>query len=156
MELGMKNNVRKLRIAAGFEPKDFAAAANISVSFLSRIERGERGLSMELAADFSRILKCDANELVPMNFGHKLPAEADMNTMTVVVGAVLEAIEEAKIKVSPDETGAIASFMYNQAINSSLTVMQIREISKTLIKARKKNLKAEPLVVYPRKKSSAK
>jgi hypothetical protein len=34
--------------------------------------------------------------------------------------------------------------------------MQIREISKTLIKARKKNLKAEPLVVYPRKKSGAK
>jgi transcriptional regulator with XRE-family HTH domain len=156
MELGMKNNVRKLRIAAGLEPKDFAAEAKISVSFLSRIERGERGLSMELVADFSRILKCDPNELVPMNLGHKLPAEADMNTMAIVFGAVLEAVEQTKFKVSTDEMGAIASFMYNQAISSSLTVMQIREISKTLIKARKKNLKPEPLIIFPTKKITKK
>ncbi len=150
----MKNNVRKLRKEAGMESKDFAAEANISVAFLSRIERGERGMSMELLADFSRILKCDPNELMPLNLGHKLPAEADMNTMTIVFGAVLEAVEQAKIKASPDEMGAIASFMYNQAINSNLTVLQIREISKTLIKARKRHLKPEPLVVVPSQKTA--
>ena len=57
------SRIREARKARGLEQKDLAERMGISAAFLSRIERGERGCSLDLLRRASAVLGCPLAEL---------------------------------------------------------------------------------------------
>ena len=55
--------IREARKAQGMEQKELAERMGISAAFLSRIERGERGCSLDLLRRASAVLGCPLAEL---------------------------------------------------------------------------------------------
>jgi DNA-binding Xre family transcriptional regulator len=150
----MKNYIKDWRVKRHLKGFELAKLAKISPSYLTRLEKGERPIPMELVADLCTILECEPHQLVEMKLSKSNPTQVDANLMIAVMGAVMEAAGLYKVKLNPEELGLEVSLMYNQAITSRLTVMQIREISKTLIKSRKEGAKAEPLLIAHKSKSA--
>lgn len=58
------NHLRDFRVAAGLSQPDLAKAADTNVQNVSRIERGERKLTVEWAEKFAPHLKISAGELM--------------------------------------------------------------------------------------------
>lgn len=71
-----QNRIRELRRARGFTVVTLAEKAGISHGYLTRIENGKRGLSVELAEKLAMALGTDAQDVL----GLKLPTETSGQT----------------------------------------------------------------------------
>lgn len=63
--MGNPNRIAEWREAKGLSQEDLAAAAGLSPGYLSRMERGERNVSLKNLAKISGALKVPARDLVP-------------------------------------------------------------------------------------------
>lgn len=63
--MGNPNRIAEWREARGLSQEDLAAAAGLSPGYLSRMERGERNVSLKNLAKISEALKVPARDLVP-------------------------------------------------------------------------------------------
>lgn len=61
-EIGQR--VAKLRLEKGLTQEQFANVLNISVSLIGKIETGNRGLSIDLAAEFSEFFNVSTDYIL--------------------------------------------------------------------------------------------
>lgn len=95
----MANRIRDVRKSKHMTLDELSEASGISSSFLSRIESGERGLSLENAVRLARVLRCDIPDLTSefsdedivaaskMELGSKAAPEGDIENLTIHSGA---------------------------------------------------------------------
>jgi DNA-binding XRE family transcriptional regulator len=100
------NNIRRMRMSAGFSCAALARAVSYRPDTLGRIERGERGLRTELAIKIAEVCKCSVGEVVgvveatavdPDGVGTALALDAltkEITRLQVIVGSLLAKIEK--------------------------------------------------------------
>lgn len=59
----VNNNVKRIRIKKGYTQEELANILSISASYLSKIERGEKEPSLQLAVKMARKLDCLLDDL---------------------------------------------------------------------------------------------
>lgn len=59
----MVNNIKDFRTKKGLSVKEFAEKANVSVSHLRKIEKGEGTPSLKLAVRIAKALDCTLDDL---------------------------------------------------------------------------------------------
>jgi len=59
------DKLRARRIRAGLDRPSLAARAGLNKSFISLIERGQRGVSVQTLHKFAEVLDCDIDDLMP-------------------------------------------------------------------------------------------
>lgn len=69
--------LRKKRIAAGLNQRELAAAAGVSKSHMSLLERGLRGASPRVLKRFTERLNCTVEDLMPPEPNDKPADEAE-------------------------------------------------------------------------------
>jgi DNA-binding XRE family transcriptional regulator len=94
------NNIRRMRMSAGFSCASLARAVGYRPDTLGRIERGERGLRTELAINIAEVCKCSVGEVVgvvdyPDGVGTALEAlTKEITRLQVMVCSLLAKIDK--------------------------------------------------------------
>lgn len=57
------NRLKEVRLSRNVSQQELARKVKVSVSHLSKVENGERSLTLPLAARICKVLKCDTKDL---------------------------------------------------------------------------------------------
>ena len=104
-----ENNIRKLRTEKGLTLKQLAEKIEgLSVSFLSKVETGERKLKSELIGKLCDVLECTPNELLgfaslSVVSDNPNPVRIDDEIYKITKEAILDIIEANNIELTDSE-----------------------------------------------------
>lgn len=140
----MKNRIIELREARGLSSRALAKRLGTSPSQMSRLENGERKLSLEWILRLSGVLDVPPNEIVDIDLGTSVPVSCDQALMGTVVGLLFDGCERFGAKPSAKEISSWITFVYNDAVQRKLTFPQVRELTETIVKMSKNIEKPEP------------
>lgn len=62
--MNVADNLRRLREAKGLSKEELARRAGVSGAMVSYLERGTRNMSLNLAADFAKVLDCSVSDFM--------------------------------------------------------------------------------------------
>lgn len=139
------NNVRLLRKQQNFTLEQLSELTGIELSNLSRIERRQRNITGVELILLSHHLNASPLAVYAMDFGFgEIETPIDQIRMDGVIIGLLEAYESNRTKPAPDQFSQLLVFLYNQAAAKKLSLGQVREMAKNIVKISKKGLKPEP------------
>jgi transcriptional regulator with XRE-family HTH domain len=130
-----QNKVKELREARGMSARQLAKTLGISGAQMSRLESGKSPLSMKWVAEISAALGVSADEVMDLPFDRKFTAKCDPVLLGAVIGWLMTAAEQAKIKLPPKKLSKWASYVYDSALKEELNFKQTRLLAVTIIKA---------------------
>lgn len=141
-----ENNVRELRKKLKLSQGQLAKVTGIELSVISRIENRQRNISGVELILLSHNLKATPHQIYKVDFGFpSVETLIDQTRMDGVIIALLEAYESNRMKPSPDELAGLITFLYHRAVAQRLSLAHVRDLAKSIVKAGKKGLKADPL-----------
>ena len=85
----MKNKIKQVRMSAGLSCAELARRLDMIPATLGRIERGERGLRMELATQIAEVCNCSLGDVVGVLETSLLEPDDPSNPLPIVGKAVL-------------------------------------------------------------------
>ena len=62
--MSISENIKTRRIGAGLSQTELANRVGVNRSMIAQIERGTKGVSLALAAEFANIFRCNVDDLV--------------------------------------------------------------------------------------------
>lgn len=126
-----------MRLSKGLTAATLGKAVGLSGTQIQRIETGEREFRLEVLLALCGFLGVTADEIVDIPLKGINKAKCDEGLMDSVVGFVLEACEQQKIKFDKRKIAKWTTLVYNDAVNLNLNFKQVRGLAQTVVKAGK-------------------
>lgn len=89
--------IRQLRIENGLTQEQAAETLNISRTFYSRVETGEKGCSIDLFVQVSNLFHVSLDYLILGKYSNDLLVNADRDQMKKDITALMERLEQFQI-----------------------------------------------------------
>ncbi|MBQ5851733.1 MAG: helix-turn-helix transcriptional regulator [Lachnospiraceae bacterium] len=67
--MSIGENLKNIRVKKGMSQSELAEAVSVSGSMINQIERGRKGMSINLCIDIAKVLDCDINDLIAERLG---------------------------------------------------------------------------------------
>lgn len=91
--------IRQLRINNGLTQEQVAETLNISRSFYSRIETGEKGCSVDLLVQFSNLFRVSLDYIILGRYSSDLLADTDRTQLKKDIAKLVTHLEQFKISL---------------------------------------------------------
>lgn len=110
----IKNNIKNLRSIRGISSSDLASRAGTDQSMITRLESGERSLTLDWIERLSGALNCEPWELLPIEWQPQTKTIDDQPRLLRILDSVNTALKELK-KTAPDkEKMQFVLYLYNE------------------------------------------
>jgi len=130
----MQNRIKQLREARGWDGRELAKKVHTSPSQISRLENGERRLTLPWITRLAKALDVLPDEIVELPFNKQFMAKCDPALLGSTIGWLLTACEKHKIKPDTKNLSKWASYVYNEAVEHRLNFKRVRELAFNVVK----------------------
>ncbi|MFY9287907.1 MAG: helix-turn-helix transcriptional regulator [Alphaproteobacteria bacterium] len=104
---------------------------------VGRMLSGKSPLTMEWVLKFSKTLKVKPSDLAGIHLDKRVGKDLDHAFLGSIIGWLLTASHEEKVKISKDQMGKLTSFIYKEATDFPLSFDHARHLTFSIIKALK-------------------
>ena len=105
---------------------------------IGRLVRGERQLTVEWLLKLCGAMNVTADQIVDIPVRGIDKAKCDPTLLDATIGFLMDACTEHYVKPGSKAIGKWTTMIYNDAIDLSLNIQQIRGMANTIVKAGKK------------------
>lgn len=130
----IKNNIKFIRKQLGINKTELAARAKTAPSMISRLESGERKLTLEWIDTLHRALDCQPWELFPNEWQPAPGGVADIDRFLRILDSTNKTLDEINKAAPEDEKIRFVIYLYNQGYDAptALTPANDNEIARAV------------------------